>query len=533
MKNNHFKIIIPLYNVEKWIKICLRSIKAQTYKNFHCIIMDDLSTDNSVEIIKKEIEGDDKFLLNINKEKAFALKNIYDAINLSNPSDDDIIITVDGDDWLANKDVLSCLNEFYSKEDCWVTYGSYAEYPDSKRGKFAKQIPQYVIDSDSYRQHEWCSSHLRTFKYHLWGKIKKQDLLDSEGNFYCMAWDLAFMFPMLEMAGVKSHYIKDILYIYNMSNPLNDHKIDNAYQQQLEREIRSKKKYETLVQKKITINFIDNNISHAISYNDTLEPGRPSLFLEYVRGHSVWQGVSVFTDNRIKDVTFIKSDYKVAWLMEPRAFSPSCYSILESMIHEFNFVLTYDSKLLREHPRKCIFTPADGIFLDHKSVFAESVKKEKMISHIFSNKKQLKGHRLRHTVAEIIKENGFNVDLYGYGSGNSLSKKSDGLNPYFFSIIIENNRDKNYFTEKILDAFACRAIPIYWGAPNISDWFDMDSIICFENLIDLKEILMSLTEKDYYKRFKSLMRNYKKSLEFFDYDKIISKNIQEGLDGER
>ena len=49
--NSHFKIIVPLYNVQEWIKLCLRSIKGQTYRNFECIIIDDISTDNSVEII--------------------------------------------------------------------------------------------------------------------------------------------------------------------------------------------------------------------------------------------------------------------------------------------------------------------------------------------------------------------------------------------------------------------------------------------------------------------------------------------------
>ena len=58
-----------------------------------------------------------------------------------------------------------------------------------------------------------------------------------------MAWDLAFMFPMLEMAGHKSSYIKDIMYVYNVSNPLNDHKVDNALQINLEKEIRGKKPY--------------------------------------------------------------------------------------------------------------------------------------------------------------------------------------------------------------------------------------------------------------------------------------------------
>ena len=257
--NNHFKIIIPLYNVEKWIKICIRSVRAQSYKNFQCIILDDLSTDKSVEIIRKEIAGDDRFKLTVNNTKAYALRNIYDGINLLNPDEEDIIITVDGDDWLANKNVLQNLNDTYNREECWLTYGSYAEYPKNTRGKFAKKIPQRIIDTNSFRSFEWCTSHLRTFKYHLWNRIDENDLLDSEGKFYRMTWDLAFMFPMLEMSGNKAFYIKDIMYIYNIDNPLNDHKVDNTYQQLLETQVRNKAKYNRLLGSRDPINYMTHN----------------------------------------------------------------------------------------------------------------------------------------------------------------------------------------------------------------------------------------------------------------------------------
>ena len=49
--NNHFKIIVPSYNNEKWLQACLRSVKLQTYDNYQCIIVDDCSSDKSVEII--------------------------------------------------------------------------------------------------------------------------------------------------------------------------------------------------------------------------------------------------------------------------------------------------------------------------------------------------------------------------------------------------------------------------------------------------------------------------------------------------
>jgi len=243
----HFKIIIPLYNVQEWIRACIRSVKAQSYGNFECIILDDISTDNSATVIKNEIEGDDRFVFVENTEKAYALKNIYDGINLSSPSPEDVIVTLDGDDWLANQDVLLTLKNIYEKENCLITYGSYAEYPSGTRGKFSKQIPQHVISENSFRSAPWHSSHLRTFKYKLWNKIDKSDLLDSEGKFYRMTWDLAFMLPMLEMAGDRSKYIEDVLYIYNVVNPLNDHKVDNRYQIQLEHEIRNKPAYKKVI----------------------------------------------------------------------------------------------------------------------------------------------------------------------------------------------------------------------------------------------------------------------------------------------
>ena len=74
-------------------------------------------------------------------------------------------------------------------------------------------------------------------------KINIEDMLDDDGEFYKMTCDLAIMFPMLEMAGENSKYIKDILYVYNNSNPLNDHKINNQYQLKLEQEIRNGRKY--------------------------------------------------------------------------------------------------------------------------------------------------------------------------------------------------------------------------------------------------------------------------------------------------
>jgi len=242
----HFKIIVPLYNVEKWIVNCIRSIKLQNYTDFQCILIDDLSTDKTVQIIEQEIKHDNRFYLIKNQNKCFALQNVCNGINISNPKDEDVIVALDGDDWFANKDVLNILMQYYSQEKCLMTYGSYIEFPSGNIGKFSKQIPQYVIEACSYRDYEWCSSHLRTFKYSLWNKIDKKDFLDLNGQFYKITCDLAIMFPMLEMAGNRAKYVKEILYTYNMANPLNDHKLNNLEQIKIEKEIRGKRKYDLL-----------------------------------------------------------------------------------------------------------------------------------------------------------------------------------------------------------------------------------------------------------------------------------------------
>ncbi|MBV03468.1 MAG: hypothetical protein CML45_03640 [Rhodobacteraceae bacterium] len=241
--DNHFKIVIPSYNNEKWIQMCVKSVKLQNYENYQCIIVDDNSSDRSVDIIKKEIEGNDKFILIENTERKLALRNIYESVELSKPADEDVIITLDGDDWLATKSTLQRLNKKYIESSCWLTYGSYIEYPSQRPGKFSKQIPKEIIESNTYRDSEWMSSHMRTFKYKLWKRIKKEDFLEEDGRFCDGAWDMVFMFPMLEMAGPRSAFIKDYLYVYNRQNPLNEDKINHRKIIESEMRIRKMPKY--------------------------------------------------------------------------------------------------------------------------------------------------------------------------------------------------------------------------------------------------------------------------------------------------
>jgi glycosyltransferase involved in cell wall biosynthesis len=242
----NFKIVIPAYNAEPWIGRAVKSVLEQEYENYECIICDDISLDSTAVVCENLISEDSRFKLVKNTEKKFALKNIYDGIQMLSPDGDDVVVVLDGDDWLSSRFVLSNLASHYEKEKCWMTYGSFIEFPTAKIGIEASNYPEEVIKNNSFRDDLWRASHLKTFKASLWNKINSEDFLDDDGKFYEMTYDQAIMLPMLEMSGQRAKYIEDVNYVYNVSNPNAINKIKAQKQHNLMLKIRSKKKYERI-----------------------------------------------------------------------------------------------------------------------------------------------------------------------------------------------------------------------------------------------------------------------------------------------
>jgi len=241
----HFKIITPAYNVDKWVSTNLMSVLAQDHDDYEVIFLDDLSTDKTVETVNKLVGKDPRFKIVVNEKKCEALKNICRGIDMLEPDDEDVIVLLDGDDWLKDKHVLSKVKDTYETTDCLVTYGTFMTYPHGERPWNVTRYPQETINDSTYREDpQWRASHLRTFKYGLWKRIKTEDLQNSEGKYYKYGWDLAIMFPILEMAGNRQEYISDSLYVYNRTNPLNCDKVDHPLQLSEDREVRSQHKYE-------------------------------------------------------------------------------------------------------------------------------------------------------------------------------------------------------------------------------------------------------------------------------------------------
>ncbi len=105
-----YSIIVPVYNVEAYINRCLASIKKQTYNNFEVIVVNDGTQDDSMSIIKKFVDQDNRFQV-YTKENG----GLSDARNYGvKQATGDIILFIDGDDYIE-KDLLSKLTEEFEK----------------------------------------------------------------------------------------------------------------------------------------------------------------------------------------------------------------------------------------------------------------------------------------------------------------------------------------------------------------------------------------------------------------------------------
>jgi len=239
-------VLIASYNNAKWYKCNLDSALNQNYSNYRVIYVDDCSPDGTGQLVKKYIEKNgwqDRVTLVQNKSRKLKMENFYNSVH-KYCEDYEIVIDLDGDDWWVDEYVLALINEAYADPDVWMTYGSYVGWPDPLVGG-CEAIPAWVIVQNAYRSYQWVTSQQRTFYAWLFKKINPEDL-KYDGNFLDMTADLAYMFPMLEMAGGRFKYITETLYVYNRANPINDNKQNIFRQLLLDGYLRGMKPYKKL-----------------------------------------------------------------------------------------------------------------------------------------------------------------------------------------------------------------------------------------------------------------------------------------------
>jgi len=556
---NRFIIVTPSYNNEKWVEYNIASILNQTYTNYKVLYLDDASTDNTHKAVVDIVGSLPNWVVVQNKDNKGASYNYTEQFDKIDIQEDDIIIHLDGDDWLIDDNVLAQLNDFYNEKDCWMTYGGFVCWDGSDEIKLpypqSTPYPKFVHDHKAYRQDMWRASHLRTFRYFLWSKIDKQDLVSRiDSKLFWHASDLSWQYPCLEMCTEEKIGVVNFhtcVYNQSKSNTTRTQEREHQDNAKYELEIRNKKKYKAGLSGERLPQVNVFNKDYYFEYNNI-----PTKFSYCYQQQDGEFDMTVLCDPAILDyldgkIVITRKTPIVARLFEQREyFHKKIYNAILENYNKFDEVWTFDRELLAQVPNAKFLPPTEVTQFNrlpnphghepYKSPAFDSYElpkeafqvypKNKLVSAIVSTKAFLPGHVKRLNFVKAIQHK---IDLFGRGI-RELPSKLDGLRDYRFSVAIENiSCDDNYFSEKIIDCFLTGTVPIYHGCIHIHEFFDERGILSFQTQEELDSIIDSLTPELYEQMLPYIKENYRRCFDWpldndMLYDGFYKKAIENG-----
>lgn len=239
----------------------------------------------------------------------------------------------------------------------------------------------------------------------------------------------------------------------------------------------------------MTCNLFDNTFRHDVG--STL--GKPPRQVRYLRDQKQFDGPTLFVDGFAIWPDEVECPVKLGWLHEPPCLIPTVYYDIRHNNGRFDKVLTYSAELLGQAGANYTFMPYGGVWIP-ESEWGLHYPKTHLCSMLIGSKMATEGHRIRHEIADAVAGRG--VNFYGvkgiavdYG-GNA---KLQVLRNHAFSIVGEACRCDNLFTEILLDCFAVGTVPVFWGCPNVGDYFDPEGILSFETPAECVDIVRSLS----------------------------------------
>tara|TARA_R110002020_G_scaffold315996_1_gene531052 strand:+ start:1620 stop:2426 length:807 start_codon:yes stop_codon:yes gene_type:complete len=212
---------------------------------------------------------------------------------------------------------------------------------------------------------------------------------------------------------------------------------------------------------------------------------------------------------------------------EPPEIFREFYTIddLIEVADQFDLILCADERLSQLPNAKIFPFGSCWISKDYKNF-----TKRFELSHIVGWKTQLAGHKLRHQIRQLILPKVNNIPQKIYFRPDPEGKfESNGKDKCFdtsqFALIIENTQHRNYFTEKIIDCFATKTIPLYWGCPNIDDFFDSTGIIRITNLEDCYKKILALSPDIYDNKIDVIEDNCRRAQQYRNLNQRIHNEI--------
>ena len=168
MSNPKISVIIPVYNVEKYIKRCLDSLLNQTFKDFEVVVVNDATPDQSMVFVEDFLKKWEKVTI-VEHEKNMGLmwtrRTGYQAAK------GDYFVFLDSDDWLPDN-ALEIFQKEIIKTNADIVCGAYTIMNDEGPVNIKQNQLNYGNTSEAV-----CKSMLKNeFSHCIWGKIFNADL---------------------------------------------------------------------------------------------------------------------------------------------------------------------------------------------------------------------------------------------------------------------------------------------------------------------------------------------------------------------
>jgi hypothetical protein len=197
----------------------------------------------------------------------------------------------------------------------------------------------------------------------------------------------------------------------------------------------------------------------------------------------------------------------------------------------FSVILTWSDKVLN-NCENAVFLPFGSTWLKEEQ-YKKEYSKQFLVSHVRGNLLKTYGHTHRFEYHDRSQKE-LNIPYRSWETAGIREieetcavAKCELFGDAQFGVVIENTSHRGYFTEKIIEMFLLKTIPVYWGCSNIGDFFNMDGIITFDNVDDLIYKLNNLDENYYNNHLDAINENYNLALKYVNYEKRVSDKITE------
>ena len=203
---------MPAYNASQTITRSLFSVWFQTYPSWKILIRDDMSTDNTPQIVenfKTQLGlSDEQISMTVNTEKHWEVRNILEALDECESTD--IICRLDADDWLCDCDALTIINHRYETVACNVLWTQH------RWGFSNHNISAPLPKNANPYVHPWVSSHLKTFRKGLIENVRDENFRGMDGEYFKRIGDQAIYLPVLHQSAGNWHFEPTVTYHYSI-----------------------------------------------------------------------------------------------------------------------------------------------------------------------------------------------------------------------------------------------------------------------------------------------------------------------------